>query len=913
MTQLPLPEAIARFKENEERVDVFANGTDIQSYTSTGGDVVSSLQKFLADKDDAINVGAESILALSQASATTATEQADIATAQALAATAAANAAASMAAARWVQSYDISGLSNPITLDVSPVSKSLVDVRIDGIAQKQADFSLTGAQLTFIGGWPVGADNVEIVYYGSVLNRDEAIALVDDINEASAINIMPENTIKGRVTPGTGAPESLSVNAVRALLNVQDGATANLPDAALLERSSHTGTQLAATISDFSAAVASAPSVIANTAKVSNADHTGDVTGSAALTIANDAVNNAKLANMPAKTYKGRTTNSTGDPENVPLATVRADLSIDNVDNTADSAKPVSTAQQTALDLKADLAGATFTGPLVANGAGNIASNTAIGTNALAANVGGTGNTALGNAALQANTSGLGNTATGSGALAGNGTGARNTAIGTNAMSVVDANDNTAIGHSVGNDLTSGTFNTLLGRNTGRGITTGVGNLILGASVTALAAGLTNNIILASGSAGTIRVQFDGTNWTFSGGISSPSLIGVPTAPTASAGTNTTQIATTAFVTAADNLKANLANPTFTGTVTVPTPTVAGAAANKGYVDAVSAGLSPKAPVRVASTANIVIASALINGSTIDGVVVATGDRVLLKNQTTASENGIYVVAASGAASRATDVDISEEMVSGVYTVVTAGTIGGGQGFILATPNPIVLGTTALSFMLFSTPGVILGGAGLVKTGNTLDVVGTTNRIVVAADSVDIGTDVVTLTGSQTLTNKTITSPAGLVKADVGLGSVDNTADSAKPVSTIQQTALNAKVDTTLTISTTAPLAGGGSLTTNRTLTISPATTSAAGSMSAADKTKLNGLTNTVITRYGVAYTSLTNPITLPATPVSTASVLVIIDGIIQAATLYSLAGPVLTYTGGWPLCDNVEFMIFIG
>lgn len=143
-------------------------------------------------------------------------------------------------------------------------------------------------------------------------------------------------------------------------------------------------------------------------------------------------------------------------------------------------------------------------------------------------------------------------------------------------------------------------------------------------------------------------------------------------------------------------LKAPLASPTFTGTVTVPTPTGATDAATKGYVDNSVQGLSWKQAVRVASTANITIASALVNASTIDGVTVATGDRVLLKNQTTGSENGIYVVVASGAASRSTDADTSAE-VDSMTVYVEEGTANADTVWTLTTNNP-TLNTTSLVY-----------------------------------------------------------------------------------------------------------------------------------------------------------------------------------------------------------------------
>lgn len=142
--------------------------------------------------------------------------------------------------------------------------------------------------------------------------------------------------------------------------------------------------------------------------------------------------------------------------------------------------------------------------------------------------------------------------------------------------------------------------------------------------------------------------------------------------------------------------KAPSANPTFTGTVTVPTPTGATDAATKGYVDNAVQGLSWKQAVRVASTANVTIASALINASTMDGITLATGDRVLLKNQTTASENGIYIVAASGAASRATDADTSAEIDS-MTVYVEQGTANADTVWTLTTDNP-TLNTTSLVY-----------------------------------------------------------------------------------------------------------------------------------------------------------------------------------------------------------------------
>ena len=160
------------------------------------------------------------------------------------------------------------------------------------------------------------------------------------------------------------------------------------------------------------------------------------------------------------------------------------------------------------------------------------------------------------------------------------------------------------------------------------------------------------------------------------------------------------------------------------GNAKVATPTDAAHIATKGYVDAARQGLDVKESVRVASVAPVAIASALEAGDTIDGVTLAEGDRVLLKDQSTASENGIYVVVASGAgaASRAPDADTSAKVTTGMFTFVAEGTVNGDNGFVLTTNDAITLGTTGLTFVQFSGAGQVIAGAGLTKSGNTIDV-----------------------------------------------------------------------------------------------------------------------------------------------------------------------------------------------
>lgn len=131
-------------------------------------------------------------------------------------------------------------------------------------------------------------------------------------------------------------------------------------------------------------------------------------------------------------------------------------------------------------------------------------------------------------------------------------------------------------------------------------------------------------------------------------------------------------------------------------------PTSAQDAATKAYVDAARAGLDVKQSVRAASTANIDLATG--GALTIDGVALSAGDRVLVKDQTTGSENGIYEVAA-GAWARAGDADEDAEVTAGMFVFAEEGTANDDTGWVLSTNDPITVGTTALDFVQFSGPG----------------------------------------------------------------------------------------------------------------------------------------------------------------------------------------------------------------
>ena len=161
------------------------------------------------------------------------------------------------------------------------------------------------------------------------------------------------------------------------------------------------------------------------------------------------------------------------------------------------------------------------------------------------------------------------------------------------------------------------------------------------------------------------------------------------------------------------------------GTITgLGAPSSSSDAATKNYVDNLVTGLKTRIITRVATTANINLSNALENGDTLDGITLSTGDKILVKDQTDATENGIYDVVASGTATRNTDYDTVAEL-AGQLVIVQEGSTNADKIFLCTTDNSGSIGSVNIVFTI-------------VQPSNVGDV---------------------TLNGVQTLTNKTLTSP----------------------------------------------------------------------------------------------------------------------------------------------------------
>lgn len=214
--------------------------------------------------------------------------------------------------------------------------------------------------------------------------------------------------------------------------------------------------------------------------------------------------------------------------------------------------------------------------------------------------------------------------------------------------------------------------------------------------------------------------------------------------------------------------------------INVSTPTADNDAANKAYVDGVVNGLDVKESVAVATTANL--SATYNNGSgtltagsngalSIDGVTPSQGDRILVKDQTTQTQNGIYTVTTVGDGStafvltRAPDADTASELTGGTFFFVEQGTANADNGYVATHNGTPTFGTTNITFSQFSGAGQISAGDGLTKTGNQLDVAVDDSSIEISSDALQVK--------ALGITNAML---AGSIEASKLAGSIPNSA-----------------------------------------------------------------------------------------------------------------------------------------
>ena len=361
---------------------------------------------------------------------------------------------------------------------------------------------------------------------------------------------------------------------------------------------------------------------------------------------------------------------------------------------------------------------------------------------------------------------------------------------------------NTISGVTLGNNLNSLTIGTGLSGTSYNGsapITVAIDSTVATTSGTQT---LTNKTVsLANNTLSGTLAEFN----TALSGADFASLAGAETLTNKTLGTSTA-------------LSADLSAATYKIT-NLGTPSASTDAATKQYVDDLAQGLHIHASCIAATTANIDLSSALENGDILDGVTLSTGDRVLVKNQSSTPENGIYVVQATGAAVRATDFDTAAEIDGGDFVFVTGGTVNDNTGWV-QTETVVTVGTSPIVFTQFSGAGTYQAGTGLTLTGNVFSInTGTTvdlstaqtlsNKSISFGSNTVSGTiaqfntalsdaDFATLAGSETFTNKTLTDPivTGLFLNDSSIVFEGSSADAFETTLTVT----NPTVDRTITL-----------------------------------------------------------------------------------------------------------------
>lgn len=269
--------------------------------------------------------------------------------------------------------------------------------------------------------------------------------------------------------------------------------------------------------------------------------------------------------------------------------------------------------------------------------------------------------------------------------------------------------------------------------------------------------------------------------------------------------------------------------------------TVSTDAATYGQLVSLINGLDMKASVRVATTTAGTLASSFANGSTVDGVTLATGDSILIKDQSSGSENGVYTVNSSGAPTRRADADTSAEVTGGLTVWVNEGTVNGDTQWTLTTNDTITLGSTSLTFSQ-TDAGAVTVDSSLTKTGKQLGRAALTGDVTASAGSnaTTIANGVVSLAKQANLAANSVignlsgssTTPSAVSATSAATASTVATRDAnanTRVNNTVEgfQTVTSAAGTTTLTVSSVRTTQITGSTT--QTVVLPDATTLVVG------------------------------------------------------------------------------------
>jgi len=263
-------------------------------------------------------------------------------------------------------------------------------------------------------------------------------------------------------------------------------------------------------------------------------------------------------------------------------------------------------------------------------------------------------------------------------------------------------------------------------------------------------------------------------------------------------------------------------------------------AATKGFVEATSQGLDVKDSCVAATTANITISTALNNGDTLDGVSLSTNDRVLVKDQSTASQNGIYVVGSTPA--RAADLATGAN-AAGFFTFVEKGTVNADNGFVCTSDSgSAVVGTNNLTIAQFSGAGQITAADGLQKSGNTLSVdLKSNGGLVIESTEIAVDLGASSITGTLAISDGgTGATSASNARTSLGLvigTDVEPHSDKLTELATMNQTTANSLADLS---DTEVQILDGATVTTTELNILDGNTSATSTTLAAADRMVIN-------------------------------------------------------------------------